>query len=292
MAFSSRLPIILLAVDNRGNARIDEVAREETVRSLEGNVAVVTGASRGIGKGIALALGDAGATVYVTGRTVTPGGAPLPGSIGETAEAVTKRGGRGIAVQCDHGDDAQIRRLFERVTDEQRGRLDLLVNNVYRIPDPPVWGGGFWEHPVSIWDDQVGIGLRAHYVASVYGAPLMVRAKRGLIANISSPGGGTYLFSASYGVGKAGLDRLTKDMAHELRPHGVSAVSLWPGAVKTEFVLEAAKGGRMDLSRAESPIFTGRAVVALACDAKVLEKSGRVLVVAELAKEYGFRDET
>ena len=116
--------------------------------SLAGKVAVVTGASRGIGKGIALALGDAGATVYVTGRTVTAGSAPLPGTIGETAEAVTKRGGRGIAVQCDHADDAQIRRLFERVADEQRGQLDLLVNNVYKIPDPPVWGGGFWEHPV------------------------------------------------------------------------------------------------------------------------------------------------
>ena len=125
----------------------------------------------------------------------------------------------------------------------------------------------------------MGIGLRAHYVASVFGAPLMVRAKRGLIANISSPGGGMYLFSASYGVGKAGLDRLTKDMAHELRPHGVAAVSLWPGAVKTEFVLAAAKGGQMDLSKAETPIFTGRAVVALASDPRVLEKSGRVLVV-------------
>ena len=137
----------------------------------------------------------------------------------------------------------------------------------------------------------MGIGLRAHYVASVFGAPLMVRAKRGLIANISSPGGGMYLFSASYGVGKAGLDRLTKDMAHELRPHGVAAVSLWPGAVKTEFVLAAAKAGQMDLSKAETPIFTGRAVAALASDPKVLEKSGRVLIVADLAREYGFRDE-
>ncbi len=260
--------------------------------ALDGSIAVVTGASRGIGKGIALALGDAGATVYVTGRTVTPGSAPLPGSIGETADAVTKRGGRGIAVQCDHGDDAQIQRLFERVADEQSGRLDLLVNNVYRIPDPPVWGGGFWEHPVSVWDDQVGIGLRAHYVASVYGAPMMVRAKSGLIANISSPGGGQYFFSASYGVGKCGLDRLAKDMAVELRPHGVAAVSLWPGAVKTEFVLKsAAQNKAMDLSRAENPIFTGRAVVALATDPNRMDKSGRVLVVADLAREYGFRDD-
>ena len=261
------------------------------MKTLAGQIAVVTGASRGIGKGIALALGDAGATVYVTGRTTAAGQAKLPGTIGETAERVTKRGGRGIAVACDHADDAQIKRLFERVADETGGRLDVLVNNVYKIPDPPVWGGGFWEYPVSIWDDQVGIGLRSHYVASVYGAPMMVRAKRGLIVNISSPAGGQYIFSASYGVGKAGMDRLAKDMAHELKPHGVAAVSLWPGAVKTEFVLEAAKAGNMDISKAESPIFTGRAVTALASDPDLMTKSGRVLIVAELAKEYGFRDD-
>lgn len=261
--------------------------------TLSGSVAVVTGASRGIGKGIALALGDAGATVYVTGRTVEAGSAPLPGTIGETAEAVTKRGGRGIAVRCDHADDAQIEALFERVADEQGGRLDLLVNNVFKVPDPPVWGGGFWEHPVSIWDDMVGIGLRAHYVASVYAAPMLIVQGRGLVANISSPGGGSYLFSAAYGTGKAGLDRLSADMAHELRKKGVTVVSLWPGAVKTEFVLASAaeSGGRMDLSEAESPIFTGRAVVALALDEQSMEKSGKVLIVADLAREYGFRDD-
>ena len=260
--------------------------------SLKGKVAVVTGSSRGIGKGIALALGDAGATVYVTARTVTPGSAPLPGSIGETADEVSRRGGKGIAVQCDHGDDAQIKRLFERVADEQRGQLDILVNNVYKIPDPPAWGGGFWEHPVSIWDDQVGIGLRSHYVASVYGAPMMENARSGLIVNISSGGGAQYIYSASYGVGKAGLDRLAKDMAHELKPYNVAAISLWPGAVKTEFVMKFAAGGNIDHSQAESPIFTGRAVVALAGDPQVMTKSGQVCVVAALAKEYGFRDET
>ena len=259
--------------------------------SLDGKVAVVTGASRGIGKGIALALGDAGATVYVTGRTVTAGSAPLPGSIGETAAEVTKRGGKGIAVQCDHGDDAQIKALFERVAAEQHGQLDILVNNVYRIPDPPAWGGGFWEHPVSIWDDQVGIGLRSHYVASVYAAPMMVNARRGLIVNISSGGGAQYIYSASYGVGKAGLDRLAKDMAHELKPYNVAAVSLWPGAVKTEFVMKFAASGGMDLSQAESPIFTGRAVVALASDPQIMARSGQICVVAALAREYGFQDE-
>ena len=254
---------------------------------------MVTGASRGIGKGVALALGEAGATVYVTGRTVEEGAAPLPGTIGATADEVTKRGGRGVAVRCDHANDEEIAALFTRVADEQGGRLDVLVNNVFKVPDPPVWGGGFWEHPVSIWDDMVGIGLRAHYVASVHAAPLLIAQGRGLIANISSPGGGSYFFSAAYGTGKAGLDRLAKDMAHDLRSKNVASVSLWPGAVKTEFVLASAEqaGGSMDLSQAENPIFTGRAVVALAGDEKVMDKTGQVLVVADLSREYGFRDD-
>jgi dehydrogenase/reductase SDR family protein 1 len=259
---------------------------------LAGRIAVVTGASRGIGRGIALELGAAGATVYVTGRTVKPGVAALPGTIGETAEQVTKLGGRGIAVRVDHGDDDQIRALFARVADEQRGRLDVLVNNVFKVPDPPIWGGSFWEHPISVWDDQVGIGLRAHYVASVYGAPLMVAAKRGLIANISSRGGGGYAMSTAYGVGKCGLDRLAADMAHELRPHGVASVSLWPSAVRTEFVMDQAakRDLPIDLTNSESPRFTGAAIVALATDPRVMERSGKTLRVKELAAAYGFRD--
>jgi NAD(P)-dependent dehydrogenase (short-subunit alcohol dehydrogenase family) len=261
-------------------------------RSLEGQVAVVTGASRGIGRGIALELGAAGAIVYVTGRSVTPGAAALPGTIGETAADVTKRGGCGIAVQVDHADDAQIRRLFERVRDEQRGRLDVLVNNVFKVPDPPVWEGGFWEHPISIWDDMVGVGLRAHYVASVHAAPLLVARGRGLIANISSRGAAQYAMSTAYGVGKCGLDRLAADMAHELRPHGVTSLALWPSAVRTEFVLaQAAKREiPVDLASSQSPRFSGCAVVALASDPRVLERTGRTWRVAELAEAYGFRD--
>jgi len=259
---------------------------------LSGQVAVVTGASRGIGRGIALELGAAGATVYVTGRTVTPGSAPLPGTIGETAEQVTKLGGRGIAVQVDHADDAQIEALFARVAREQGGRLDVLVNNAFKVPDPPVWGGSFWEHPVSIWDDMVGVGLRAHYVASVYGAPLMVRAKRGLIVNISSRGAAQYAMSTAYGVGKCGLDRLAKDMALELKPHGVASVALWPSAVRTEFVLDQAAKREIpiDLTNSESTRFSGVAVVALASDPRVMEKSGRTWRVKELAELYGFSD--
>ena len=142
--------------------------------SLNGKIAVVTGASRGIGKGIAIALGEQACTVYVTGRTTGDG----ERTIDTTARLVTEAGGEGRAIRCDHGDDEDIARLFEKIKDEA-GHIDLLVNNVYKIPDPPAWGGGFWDHPIQIWDDQVGIGLRAHYVASWYAAPLMFAAGAG-----------------------------------------------------------------------------------------------------------------
>ncbi len=261
------------------------------MQKLVGKIAVVTGASRGIGKGIAMGLGEAGATVYVTGRTVTEGSAPLPGTIGETAERVTRLGGKGIAVQVDHGHDEEIRALFERVKREQ-GRLDILVNNVFKIPDPPVWSGVFWEHPIQVWDDMVGIGLRAHYVASCYAVPLMVPNRSGLLVNISSPGAAGYTFSVAYGVGKSGVDRLSADMAVELKPYDVTSVCLWPGAVKTEFVMEQAAKAKipLNLDAAETPLFTGRAVAALAADSDVMAKSGQTLIVADLAKEYGFSD--
>ena len=148
-------------------------------------IAVVTGATRGIGRGIAAALGERGWVVYVTGRTAGPG----ERTVDATARLVERSGGTGIPVRVDHSDDEQVAALFRQVADE-RGHLDLLVNNVYKIPDPPAWTGGFWEHPVSIWDDQVGIGLRAHYVASWHAAPLLFAAAPGsLIVNVSSPGG-------------------------------------------------------------------------------------------------------
>ena len=259
--------------------------------SLSGKVAVVTGASRGIGKGIALGLGEAGATVYATGRTVEEGQAALPGTIGATADEVTRRGGKGFAVRVDHADDSEVEALFERVRAEQ-GRLDILVNNVFKVPDVPVWQGVFWEHPISVWDDMVGIGLRAHYVASRFGVPLMLEQKSGLIVNVSSRGAAGYTFSVAYGVGKAGVDRLAADMAVELKEHGITCVSIWPSSVKTEFVLEEVRRGayQIDPARAQSPLFSGRAVVALATDPRVLDKTGGVYKVAELAAEYGFRD--
>ncbi len=259
-------------------------------RPLTGQVAVVTGGSRGVGRGIALGLGDAGATVYVTGRTVEEGAAPLPGTIGETAAEVTRRGGRGVAIRCDHRDDAAVEAVFREVR-EREGRLDVLVNNVFAVPDDRVFGVPFWEQPLSMWDVMHTVGLRSHYVASVLAAPIMIAAGRGLIVNVSSPGGAGYMINVAYGVGKAGVDRLAADMAHELRDKGVAAVSIHPGLVKTERVIAMARVVEgIDLSGAESPELSGRAVAALAADPGVMSKTGKVLAVAELAEEYGFTD--
>jgi len=257
------------------------------MRSLEDRIAIVTGASRGVGKGIARALGERGAVVYVTGRTSGAG----ERTIEAAARAVDEAGGEGRPVRCDHGDDADIAALFGRVRDEA-GRLDLLVNNVYKIPDPPAWGGGFWDHPIQVWDDQVGIGLRAHYVASWHAAPLLFEAAPGAaILNVSSPGGQSYHFSSSYGAGKAGLDRLTADMAHELRDRDVAAVVLYPGMVSTEFIEDSAKQTGMDLSKAQTPLFVGRTAAALLAADDLMRRSGRIEWVEDLAEEFDILDE-
>jgi NAD(P)-dependent dehydrogenase (short-subunit alcohol dehydrogenase family) len=256
---------------------------------LQGRVAIVTGASRGIGKGCALELGAQGATVYVTGRTLEEGVAPLPGTIGASAEEVTALGGTGIAVQCDHRDDAQVEALFDRVQAEQGGRLDVLVNNAFLIPKELTSGRPFWETPISNWDDMVGVGTRSAYVASQLAARIMTKQQSGLIANISSSGAAEYAWHVAYGVGKAALDRVTADTAHELAKHGVTVVSLWPGLVITERIQKMA-GDVLDTSTAESQRFTGRAIAHLAADPNVHEKTGRALVSRDLADEYGFKD--
>jgi len=254
---------------------------------LEGKIAVVTGASRGVGKGIAIALGEQGCTVYVTGRTTGDG----ERTIDTTARLVTEAGGHGRAFQVDHGDDDQIASLFERVRTDV-GRLDLLVNNVYKIPDPPAWGGGFWDHPIQIWDDQVGIGLRAHYVACWHASSLLFASTPGAaILNVSSPGGQSYHFSSSYGAGKAGLDRLTADMATELKPKGVSACVLYPGAVSTEFIVDSAKTTGMDLSQAQTPLFVGRTAAALLGAPDLMDRTGTIQWVEDLAEEFDIVDE-
>ncbi|MDG2060812.1 MAG: SDR family NAD(P)-dependent oxidoreductase [SAR86 cluster bacterium] len=255
-------------------------------KRLKDKICVVTGATRGIGRGTAIALAEEGATVYVTGRTET---GPL--SIESSVKSINEVGGEGHGVVVDHSIDAEIENLFKRIGQEQ-GKIDILVNNVFKIPDEPVWAGGFWEHPIQVWDDQVGVGLRAHYVASWHAAPLIFNSgSGGLIMNISSPGGISYHFSSSYGTGKAGLDRLTADMAVELKEKEVNTISLYPGAVSTEFVLEnAAKMGN-PVENAQTPLLVGRSVVALAVAEDLSERSGSIQWVEDISKEFDIRDE-
>jgi NAD(P)-dependent dehydrogenase (short-subunit alcohol dehydrogenase family) len=265
------------------------------MKSLAGKVALVTGASRGIGKGIALGLGEAGATVYITGRTVEEGKAAvdLPGTINVTAEEVSKLGGNGIAIRCDHTNDEEVKDVFQRIQDEQN-RLDILVNNV--------WGGyehfndgtefwkekGFWTVPLARWDKMFQAGIRAHYIASVLAAPMLIAQHSGLIVNISFFAAQKDNAGVAYAVAKAADDRMAACMAHELHQHNVAAVSLYPGLVRTESVMKAAQ--YFDLSNSESPQFIGRVVAALANDPNLMQKSGQVLVAAALALEYGFTD--
>jgi len=270
------------------------------MESSKARIAVVTGASRGIGKGIALELGASGATVYVTGRSVEPGA--IPGTIGQTVAEIEELGGTGVAVACDHHDDAQVEALFARIAAEH-GRLDILVNNVYSAPDLVPWlGKRFWELPIQAWDQVIDIGTRSHYVASVLAAPLLLANGSGLIVNVSSSGAVSYGHNVVYGVGKAAVDKMTADMAVDLAGTGVAVVSLWPGLVHTELLdlgatregdevfIELPGEGRFDLSGAETPRFLGRAVVALA-DAPDLEaRSGRAFASAALARELGFTD--
>lgn len=192
--------------------------------ALTGKVAVVTGASRGIGRGIALALADEGATVYVTGRTVTPGSCPLPGTVGETAAEVTRRGGKGIAVQVDHAQDEQVAALFDQVKREL-GRLDVLVNNAIAIPTELTQPGAFWEKPTSNWE-MFDVGLRSNFVAAWHAAKIMVPQRSGLIVALSGYVGVTYTYNVIFGTVKTATDRMARDMAIELKPHNVTSMSL------------------------------------------------------------------
>jgi dehydrogenase/reductase SDR family protein 1 len=271
------------------------VKRRMFMPILTGKVALVTGASRGVGRGVALGLGEAGATVYLTGRTVEEGKAAvtLPGTIYETAEQVTQLGGQGIPIRCDHLNDQEVEAVFQRIRSEQN-RLDILVNNV--------WGGyehfndgtefwkekGFWTVPLSRWDKSFQAGIRAHYVASVFAAPIMIAQGSRLIVNISFFAAQKDSSGVAYGVAKAASDRMAAIMAYELREHGVAAISLYPGLVRTEAIMKAAE--YFDLSNSESPQFIGRAVAALANDPDIMQKSGQVFVAAALALEYGFSD--
>ncbi len=256
----------------------NQMGQNTTMPKLNDKVALVTGASRGVGKGIALELITAGATVYITGRTV---------------EDMKYIEGHGMALECDHRNDQQVEAAFRRITDEH-GRLDILVNNVWggyenMMEDGQfTWPHPFWQQPLWRWDAMFQAGVRAHYVASRLAAQRMVGQQSGLIVNISFWAAQKYIGNVAYGVSKAATDKMTADMSHELRQHHVAVVSLYPGLVRTESVMAASAW--LDLSNSESPQFIGRAVVALAADANVMQKTGEVLIAASLAQEYGFTD--
>ncbi|MBD2514976.1 SDR family NAD(P)-dependent oxidoreductase [Nostoc sp. FACHB-973] len=277
------------------------------MKHLEGKVTLVTGATRGIGRGIAIGLGEAGATVYITGRSLNSSYAndDISGTLTETQLAVEQVGGICIPVQVDHSNDEQVRLLFERIQNEQNGQLDLLVNNAYSgvkaIRD--AYGRPFWDGEPSIWDASNNVGLRSHYVASIFAARMMTKRKSGLICTISSWGSMSYLFNTAYGVGKAACDRLAADMAVELKPYNVASVSIWPGIVGTEQITqmasEVSQTNTTDQRNSffssrynwETPLFTGRAIAKLAGDPNIMNRTGRLQIVAELASQYGIVDE-
>jgi NAD(P)-dependent dehydrogenase (short-subunit alcohol dehydrogenase family) len=245
-----------------------------------------------VGRGTAIALAAPGTTVYITGRTTKTGSAPLPGTIYETAEAVTQRGGKAVPVHCDHFDDEQIKALFERVAKDS-GRLDILVNNATFLHDALILPGGFWEKPLDLIK-ILDVGFRSHYVASYYAAPMMVRQKEGLIVNISSPGARCYMHGPAYGGGKAGLDKMSADMAHDLRPHNVASLSFWIGFTMTERsqAALAAHPGQYDavIARAATPEFAGRIIDVLAKAPDLMDRSGKTWYAAELAADLGVKD--
>jgi NAD(P)-dependent dehydrogenase (short-subunit alcohol dehydrogenase family) len=254
--------------------------------SENGYVVVVTGASRGLGRGIARAFGSRRATVYVTGRTA--------GGLDEVVGEIQANGGKGIAVACDHGKDEQVKALFDRVA-RDAGRLDILVNNAAAVyPQLLTLPGGFWEKPVKLVD-MIDVGLRSNYVAAYYAAPIMIAARRGLIASISFYGSVSYFHGPAYGAAKAGTDKMMSDMAVDLAPHNVAAISLWPGfilsdALKTMPPEMLPDHVRARLPQWETPEFTGLVLDALYHDPDIASLSGQALIGAELGQRYGVKD--
>jgi dehydrogenase/reductase SDR family protein 1 len=238
--------------------------------------ALVTGASRGVGRGAAIGLAECGFRVFATGRTIE--NADLPSVI--------------TRIPCDHLHDAETAAALAYVADG----LDVLVNSAWGGYEQMnengqfTWPVPFWKQPLHRWTGMMDAGVRAAFVAASHAARIMVPRKRGLIVNISAWAAQKYLGNAIYGISKAAMDKMTADMAHELRPHGVAVVSLYPGLVRTELVMAAAAGGWLDLSNSESPEFIGRVIAALARDPRLMERSGNVSVAAALAQEYGVSD--
>jgi dehydrogenase/reductase SDR family member 1 len=264
-------------------------------KELAGKVALVTGGTGAVGRGVAMALAEAGARVYITGRHRSRRpqntGSKHFGTLRTAVQDIESVGGSAIPIRCDHRKDAQTRAVFQRIENEV-GRLDILVNGVWagyqrlrgEVPEDGPFTGDeeFWEQPLALWDEMF-VGVRASYVASSLAAPMMIRQGGGLIANITFYPGRCYFQNVSYGVSHAAIDRMTADMALELKPHGVAVVAVCPmGAV------EDTKWG---VEGAESGLFVGRGIIAVYADRRRMEKAGRVLGTRVLAKEYGFTDD-
>jgi NAD(P)-dependent dehydrogenase (short-subunit alcohol dehydrogenase family) len=263
---------------------------EKLIMANQPTIAVVTGASRGAGRGIAIALGSHGCTVYVTGRSEKTGDASFPGTIYETAEAVTAAGGKGIAVRVDHGDDAQVKALFDQVQAEQ-GRLDILVNNAFATHDKLSAPGHFWEKPLEL-SDTLKVGIRSSYVASYYAAPMMVKRRKGLMIFTSSSGSMHYIFGPGYGAHKASMDKFASDMAVDLKEFDVAAISIWMGALLSERLkaMIEAEPQKFSHLKLETTEFTGHVIWGLYNDPDLMKVSGQTLIGAEVALKYGIKD--
>jgi len=241
--------------------------------------AIVTGASRGVGRGVAISLAEAGFEVFATGRSIDQ--SRMPGGV--------------HCIRCDHTQDDQTDAVFRHVA-TATGSLDVLVNNAWGGYEQMVedgkftWPLPFWEQPDHRWNSMMEAGVRAAFACSARAVRIMLPQRRGVIVNISFWAAQKHIGNVIYGIAKAATDKMTADMAHELRPHGITVVSLYPGLVRTESVLQAAEGGWLDLSNSESPEFIGRVVAALAKDPDALARSGQVLVAAAIANEYGLSD--
>lgn len=250
------------------------------MKPLEGKIALVTGGTRNVGRGIALGLGEAGATVYVTGRSITD----------KDVKGIIDAGGKGIAIVCNHENDEEVKKVFERIK-EKEGRLDILVNNAWsgynRLRNRTKykgfkWKDFFWKQPLELWDEMNNVGVRSNFVASVCASELMLKQKQGLIVNISFYASRKYYGNVIYGIAKAAVDKMSMDMAVELKPHNIACLSIYPGYIDDN--------KKEPNPKKESSQFVGRAIASLGYDKNIMSKTGQILVAAELAKEYGFTD--
>ena len=263
--------------------------------NLKGSIALVTGATRGIGKGIALALSKSGAIVYFTGRTEEEfkGAVQLEGSLTNTEELIKQAGGIGYGIKCDHKSDDETKAVIDKII-SAHGKLDILVNNVwggyeYFSDGTEFWNEkGFWTAPIDRFDKMFASGIRAHYTTSLFAVPHMVEAHRGLVVNLSYWAAEQNDKGVAYCMAKAATNKMTETMAYELKEHNVSVITIYPGLVRTESVMKSKDF--FDLTNSESPEFIGNASAALAADKNVMEKSGTIQIAAKVALDYGFKD--